>query len=155
MDLTGPHSTPKLPRRLARRPESFEHFQIANGVHALPEVAVPIGHQLSRLGQPLQGLSLQRGFVAVNILQDLGFQNEESAVYPSFADLWLLGEFSDLAIIARSGEIKSAKAGRWPHGRHRGQFAMPAMKRHQFLNIDIRDAITICEHEGRLADVVT
>src|SRR5579883_3505926 len=86
---------PDLPRRPPRGPEALEEPEVAEGVHALPELPVAIGHELALAGEAFQRLALPARLVVVDVMEDLGLEDEEAAVDPSLAGLGLLGELGD------------------------------------------------------------
>src|ERR1019366_2038305 len=65
-------------------PERFEDVALANGVHALPERRMTIRHQLTIPGEPLERLLFKMCLVAVDVVEDLGLEDEEGAVNPAF-----------------------------------------------------------------------
>src|SRR5436309_9883632 len=91
-DMGSVVATPYLPRGPPLLPQALEQAEVAQRVHALPEVVVPIRYQLPISGQPLERRVLPRGVIAVDVVEDARLEHEESAVDPAFADLRLLGE---------------------------------------------------------------
>ena len=62
-------SPPDLPRGIAACPQRFETDFVAHGVHALPKAVVLVGHQLALARQALQGLALELGGIAVDVVE--------------------------------------------------------------------------------------
>src|SRR4051795_5125886 len=74
---------PYLPRRFAGFPQAFQQALVAERVHALPEPAVTIGHQLPVARQLFHGLTFPGGLVTFDVIENAMFENEESAVDPA------------------------------------------------------------------------
>jgi hypothetical protein len=118
-------------------PKVFEQLLVADGVHALPEGVVPVGHELAVARQPLERLPLELRRVAVDVVEDLRLEHEERAVDPALADLRLLRELGDLVAV----EIEVPVARGRPDRREGGQLAVRAMEREQPVEVDVRDTV--------------
>jgi len=86
---------PHLPWGLPASPAAFKEPQVSKGIHALPEVLVPIGYQISLGSQPLHWLALPTGLITGDILESVGLQDEKTAVDLAFTDLRLFGELGN------------------------------------------------------------
>src|SRR5207247_10949442 len=115
VDMGSVVATPYLPRGPPLLPQALEQAEVAQRVHALPEVVVPIRYQLPISGQPLERRVLPRGVIAVDVVEDARLEHEESAVDPAFADLRLLGEGAHQLSV----EGEPAEARGRAHRRHR------------------------------------
>src|ERR1700744_3518645 len=140
---------PSLPWCVAAFPVSFQDLLLANGVHALPEAGVTIGHQLAFAGQALERLFFEVRGVAVDEIKDLRFKYKKCPVDPAFFGLWLLGKFGDLIAI----HFQVAKARRRPDRSQRRQLAVGTMKLEQIVQVDVRNAVAPGEHESLIAHV--
>ena len=78
-------------------PEAFQHLEVAEGVHALPEAIVAVNHELAIPGQVLQGLALQNApIVDGEVVENLRLEDEEPPVDEALGGLGLLGEAANL-----------------------------------------------------------
>jgi hypothetical protein len=68
---------------------------------------VPVGHELAVAGQAFQRLPLPDGVVALDVVEDARLQDEEGAVDPALAELWLLGEAAYLIAL----QVEAAEPG--------------------------------------------
>ena len=76
--------SPYFPRSFPTHPEALQKSEIAECIHALPELVVPIGHQLSLSGQWLHRLVLPTGLVTSNIRQNVGLRTKNPPlIHPS------------------------------------------------------------------------
>src|SRR5438094_5723632 len=88
-------SFPHFPRSFVLCPEVFQDSYVTQCVHALPELIVPIGHQLPLGGQSLERLALKVDVVSRNVVKNGWLQDKETAVDPAFGKLGLLTELCD------------------------------------------------------------
>lgn len=116
---------------------------VAQGVHGLPEAVVAIGGELAFMGQALHGFTLPDGGVAVDVVDDLGGEDEEAAVDPGAVPVGLFLEAGDLGF----REIECAKATGWLGGGQGGQFALFPVEGDQGADVDVADAVTVGEAE--------
>jgi len=86
---------------------------------------------------------LEDGVIAVDVIEDFGLEDEESAVDPTLASLRFLIEPNDEIIL----ELQSAKTSRGPDRRQRRQASVVFMKCDELGDIQLRDAIAIRHHE--------
>src|SRR3712207_9130358 len=86
---------PDPPGRRSGLPKLLQQNLVPDGVHALPEAVVAVGHQLAVARQVLQRLLLELGAVALYVVEDLRLADEEGAVDPPFAGLRLFVEHCD------------------------------------------------------------
>src|SRR3546814_20580209 len=93
---------------------------ILQRVHALPEALMPVGHQLPLGGESLQRFPLPHRLVPVDIIEDLGLEDEERAIDPAVPAVRLLLEAGD----AISVELEAAEPSRRPYRGPRGELAV-------------------------------
>ena len=102
---------------------------------------------MSIAGQTLQRLLLPMGAIAVDVIENFRLKDEECAVDPTLFGLRLFGKLDNLVSL----HFEVAKAGCRPHRGKRRQSAVPAMKRQQFMKIEIGDSIPPGQHESAVA----
>lgn len=105
--------------------------------------------QLPVGSESLERLLFKMCGVAVDILQHLGFQNEESPVDPTFFGLRFLGEFDDVVSV----ELDMSEACRRTNRGERRQLSVSPMKRQESVDVDVRNAVAPRQHEGAVRDV--
>src|ERR1041384_7747303 len=114
---------PNFPRGVSALPERFEQAGVAQCVHALPEISVPVGNQLPVVRETFEWLAFEDGVVAFDVVERLRLHHEESAIDPAFANLRFFGKLlHEIAV-----ENQSAEPGRRPHGGHRHKLAVGAV----------------------------
>ena len=86
------------------------------------------------------------GLIIGDILEGIGFQDEETTVNPTLANLGFLGELGNPISI----KDQAAEAGRGPYCGGRRQLTVLPVKFDQGVDVDVRHSITICCHK-RLA----
>lgn len=116
---------------------------VAQGVHRLPEAVVAIGGELAFVGQALHGFALPDGGVAIDVVDDLGGEDEEAAVDPGAVAVGLFLEAGDLGF----RQVEGAKAAGGLGGGQGGQFALFTVEGDQGGDIDVADAVTVGEAE--------
>ena len=98
-----PASRPTSSRERCRSHRLSSSAQVAEGVHALPEAVVPVGHQLAFAASRSSGSALEAVVVAGDVVEDPRLEDEEAAVDPALADLRLLGELDDPVAVEAPG----------------------------------------------------
>src|SRR6185312_2751209 len=124
------------------------HF-VTHGIHALPEAVVLVGHELSVTRQALERLALEERGITRDVIEHLWLEDEEGAVDPRLPGERLLIEARDTIAV----ELQPAETRRGTHGGHGGDAAMTAMELQELCQVDIRDAVTPCQHEGPAAEM--
>jgi hypothetical protein len=107
--------------------------------------------QLPIACQLLKRLALPDRIVAGDVIQNLGFQDEEAAVDKGAILVGFLAEPRH-AVIPRHHIEDTEPAGLVNRGDRRGGAGSP-VEVYQVSDIDIGDTITICQAEGVLSDV--
>src|SRR5258708_2234018 len=129
---------PYSPGGLSRGPVLLERVLVGERVHAMPKPVVMVGHELAVGGQTLQRLLLERCFVAVDVLEDFGFEHEKAAVDDDAVFQGLLAEALDPDLAGVKAE--RAEAPPLPYGRDRRQRLVSAMEGNELADIDVGDA---------------
>jgi hypothetical protein len=104
---------------------------------------VAIADELAVVRQPLDGIALPDGVVAVDVVDRPGVEHEVAAVDPPLAHLRLLVELDDLVPL----EVDAAEARRGAHGGHGGELAVRAVKAEERVEVDVGDAVPVGEEE--------
>src|SRR3972149_10760832 len=94
-----PAGSPNLPGGFSVLPEFLENILLLQCVHAGPESPVPVTHQLPATGKHFQGLPFPYGFVSLDIVQDLAFQDEEATVDPPLVRFRFLVEHGNPGLV--------------------------------------------------------
>src|SRR5436190_20536218 len=124
---------PNLPGRVLPLPQVLQQPLVAERIHALPEAFMSKSDELSGGSQLLQGIGLQTAVITLEVIKDLWLEYEEASVNPTFADLWLFGEFNyDVSV-----KNQTSKSSRGPDGCYCANPTMTAMKFKQVTQIDI------------------
>src|SRR6266702_1133087 len=110
----------------ARGPQVFQKHFVAQGVHALPKTAVAIGAKFRLLRQGLHRFALPDRRIASNVINDLGFENEESTVDPAGAAVGLFPETGDDRLLVVETESPESAGGL--HGGQGGKRALAAVE---------------------------
>src|ERR1035437_6062608 len=139
-----------VPRRRAARRRGFEVGEVAKLIHRLPDPFVSKGAQLSLGGEPLERLLFPERIVAVDVVQNLWFEHEESAVDPAFARLVLLGERAHFIAL----QLEAAESRGRAHGRDRRQLAVRLVECDQFADVHVAHAVAVRDPERFRADPV-
>jgi hypothetical protein len=105
-------------------PKCFENVPFTDRVHALPERFVAESHQLTVARQPFERFFLEVRCVVVDVIEDLGLQDKEGAVDPTFTGLGLFREFGNRVAV----EFEVSEARRRADRRQRSVFAVRAME---------------------------
>ena len=71
---------------------SLEEVELSKGVHRLPEPGMAIDRELAGVGQVPEWPLLEEGVVALDVIEDLGGQDEEPAIDPVPVPMGLLEE---------------------------------------------------------------
>src|SRR3989304_9046988 len=104
-------------------------------------------HELPVPGERLERLLLELGVVALYVVEDLRFEDEEGAVYPALRCLGLLGELGHhLALYLEVPEPR-----RRPYGSEGGYPAVRGVEGKEPVEVYIRHAVPPGEHEGPVA----
>src|SRR4030065_623364 len=111
---------PQLPRGVAPVPKVLEQPHVPDCVHALSEIIVSVGDELSLAGQTLQRLLLKKGRVSRDIIDDARLEHEKASVDPAVADLRLLDELCDPV----TPELERSETRGGPHRGHRRKLAV-------------------------------
>src|SRR5688572_2713993 len=109
----------------------------------MPEPLVAIRRQLSVGRQPLERRVLEKSVVALDVVEHLRLQHEESAIDPPLTDLRLLREFGDKVAV----ENQSTKTRRRTNRGDGSQFAVASMEFQQGARVDAAHTITVRHHE--------
>src|SRR5579863_2873936 len=92
---------PNLPWSTAHSPERIQVPGVAQSIHALPIAVMPEGHQLTFMGESGERFALEGGLIAVDIVEDARFQDEEAAADKTFAIRRFFVEASDHVAVAQ------------------------------------------------------
>src|SRR6516165_4133136 len=141
---------PRLPWRSTAAPHLIEQSFLAKRVHALPERRMAVGHKFAVSRELLEGFALPHRRVSVDVVEDAWLQHEERAVDPAFAERGLFAEAAHYSVCRHIDQAET----RWrTHDGHRRESAVCAMEGEKLVEIDIRQAVAPCEHEGSVADM--
>src|SRR5262245_21674700 len=147
----GPASStaPRRPRRVAALPQPVQVLQVAQRVHALPEVAVLVGHELAFLRERLERLELEVRRVAGDEVERSRLEDEEAAVDPRVALQALLGELLHAVALEREAAEARGRA----HGGDGRELAVRLVERDELVEVDIADAVAVGAEERAVAQV--
>src|SRR6516162_1619514 len=116
---------PRFPGSLPLGPQFVEQPLFAQGIHTLPERAMPIGNELSIGSKLFHGLSLPTCRVTVDVFEYARLQDEKGTVDPTVSVSRLLTKTANVVAVERN----ITEASRRANGRHRRELAMGSMKR--------------------------
>ena len=104
-----------------------------------------IGHQLAFGRQAFQRLAFENAFIAaIEIIEDAAIKDEKAGVDPAIEH----GLFVELLDAAGAADVDNAVAGRRPHRGERRLFAVHAMKRDDFRDVDVGQPVAVGDHKG-------
>src|SRR5215510_9499631 len=90
--------------------------------------------------QSLDGFTLEHRIVAVDVVEDLGFQNEESRVHPPNIFDGFLAELAHGA--ATVLDVDDAKSARVPHRGHRRDLVLPSVQFDHLVDRNVTDSVS-------------
>src|SRR3990172_998885 len=140
----GPAESPNFPRGFPVLPQFLENVLLLQGVHAGPESAVRVSHQLPVAGKHFQGVPFPYGLVSPDIIQCPAFQDEEAAVDPPLVRFRLLVEHGNQVVI----KDDSPESARGQDGRNRGQFPVGTVEFEKVSYFHVAEPVSVGQHEG-------
>ena len=115
----------------------------------MPKPTMAIRHQLTFGGELFERLTLERGIVSGDVVEDSRFKNKEPAVDPALSGLRLLKELRHAVAL----QFEATEARNRRNGGNRGQLPVRAMKFQQCVQVDVCQPITIGDHKGLVVQV--
>ena len=105
---------------------------------------VSIAHQLAVFGESFNGTVLPNRLISFDVVESLAVQNKIAAIDPTLAGFWFFVELSDVV----SSEPDSSETSRGTDRRHGRQLSVRLMKSQQGCEIQIGNAVAVCQHKG-------
>src|SRR5689334_5905086 len=140
---------PNLPGRLTIFPEVVQNLEFTIGVHRKKGSVVVVRHQLTLRCQPFQRLMLQNALVAIQVIEHLALEHEESCTGPGIRFRFL----DEVLHLVLGVNVEDSEAGNRTKRGYRRQLPMTLVKLDQPSDVNIADAVPIGHHETIVRDV--
>ena len=114
---------------------------VPQGIHGLPESRVAVSDELTFHRQPLHGLTFPDGAIPLNVINDLGREDEKATIHPGAIALGFFFKGEDLV----AAQVEGPKAPRRLDGGQGGKLAMFPMEGDLGSDIHVAEAVAIGE----------
>src|SRR6476620_10037242 len=146
----GPKSIlPCLPSRFVVIPEAIEDDFVPQGVHSVPKSVVLVGGEFAISGEAFQWCAFKDCGIIIDVVQNRRLGDEVSAIDPAAVVGWLFSEARPAVL-----DAEPAVAGGRLNGGDSGDRPGVLMECDYLPDVQVGHAITVCEAEGVVADVV-